>query len=277
MLSVLLLAQLQGCAFDENLNSHDLRGTVKIPLAATQFLYGSGDDAQILDDIRALGPLYLGVYPGIEEGLYPYPHPAMGPILSEGQDGNAYPYGGNTVGRFDWACYQQLVCKVSTGRFEDYADIIDFFDNVLEDPIRTLNGEVVGSSTEYQERCFEVEYATGDNEMLFVGERDFRIEGDFLVADVVIPHVPMNDGMKVWGWVDMPSPSYEYSTCDPTVGDTVNYYAESYDLGTNAIDVLNYPGKYIDYGDWVVQVPAVITDPNVDFELVVDFHYVEEE
>ena len=81
----------------------------------------------------------------------------------------------------------------------------------------------------------------------------FRVEGDFLVADVVIPHIPMNAGMKIWGWVDMPSTSYEFSTCDPTVGDQVNYYAESYSLGTNAIDVLNYPGKYIDFGDWVVQ------------------------
>ena len=277
MLSLLILAQFQSCAFDENLNSHDLRGTVKIPLAATAFVYGNGDDQQILDDVRALGPLYLGVYPAIEEGLYPFPHPAMGPILSEGQDGNAYPYGGNTVGRFDWACYQQLVCKVSTGRFEDYGDILDYFANVLGEPLRTLDGDLVGSSVEYQERCYEVEYATGDNEMLFIGEKDFRVEGDYLVADVVIPHVPFNEGMKIWGWVDMPSPSYEFSTCDPTVGDTVNYYAEAYDLGTNAIDVLNYPGKYIDYGDWVVQTAVEITDPASNFEVIVDFQYVEED
>jgi hypothetical protein len=277
MLSLLLLAQMQGCAFDENLNSHDLRGTVKIPLAATQFAYGTGDEQQILDDIRALGPLYLGVYPDIDEGLYPFPHPSMGPILSEGQDGNAYPYGGNTVGRFDGACYQQLVCKVSTGRFEDYGDIIDFFANVLDEPLRTLDGDLVGSAVEYQERCFEIEYSTGDNEMLFIGQRDFRIEGDYLVADVVIPHVPFNEGMKIWGWVDMPSTSYEFSTCDPSVGDTVNYYAENYDLGTNAIDVLNYPGKYIDFGDWVVQTPAEITDPSSSFEVVVDFQYLEAE
>ena len=127
-----------------------------------------------------------------------------------------------------------------------------------------------GFTSKYYEKLFE-------NEMLFVGERDFRVEGEFLVADVVIPHIPMNAGMKIWGWVDMPSTSYEFSTCDPTVGDQVNYYAERYSLGTNAIDVLNYPGKYIDFGDWVVQTPAEITDPNVDFELVVDFHYVEEE
>jgi len=277
MLSALILAQLQGCAFEENLNYYDLRGTVKIPIAATQFVYGLGDEARIIDDIRGMGPMYLGVYPSVAEGLYPFPHPEMGPILSEGQDGNSYPYAGNTVGRFDWACYQQLVCKVSTGRFEDYSDILDFFGNVLEEPIKTLDGDLVSSGTEYQERCYEIEYVTGDNEMLFVGPRDFRVEGEYLVADVVIPHVPFYEGMQIWGWVDMPSPSFEFNTCDPSVGDTINYYAENYDVGTNAVDALNYPGKYIDFGDWVVQTPVTVTDPAAEFELVVEFHYVDEE
>ena len=59
----------------------------------------------------------------------------------------------------------------------------------------------------------------------------------------------MNTGMKIWGWVDMPSTSYEFSTCDPTVGDQVTYYAEKLFVGNKCIDVLNYPGKYIDFGD----------------------------
>jgi hypothetical protein len=40
---------------------------------------------------------------------------------------------------------------------------------------------------------------------------------------------------------------------------------------------LNYPGKYIDFGDWVVQTPAEITDPSSSFEVVVDFQYLEAE
>ena len=277
MLTVLILAQLQACSFDEKLNSHDLRGKVKIPLAATKFIYGFDEDAVEIDDIRGLGPLYLGVYASVQEGLYPYPHPEMGPILSEGQDGNAYPYGGNTVGRFDWACYEQLVCKVTTGRFTDYESILDFFGNVLEEEVRTTDGHVVASSDEFQERCFEVEYATADKEMLFIGPNDFEVEGDYLVADVVIPHIPFQEGMKIWGWIDMPSPSFEFNTCDPSVGDNLNYYAEAYDLGTNGIDVLNYPGKYIDFGDWVVQTPFTVTDPTAEFEIEVGFHYVDEE
>ena len=48
-----------------------------------------------------------------------------------------------------------------------------------------MDGHVVASSEEFQERCYEVEYATADKEMLFVGARDFKIEGDYLVADVL--------------------------------------------------------------------------------------------
>jgi len=277
MLTTLLFMQLQGCTFNEDLNYYDLTGTVKIPIAATQFVYGFDDNEQVIDDIRGLGPVYLGVFPSVQEGLYPFPHPEMGPILAEGQDGNAYPYGGNTLGRFDWACYEQLVCKVVTGRYENYNDILDFFGNVLDEEIRTYDGHIVGSASEYQERCFEYEYATGDNEMLFVGVRNFKVEGDYLVGEATIPHVPFKEGMQVWGWIDMPSPSFEFNTCDPSVGDNVNYYNENYDLGTNAIDVLNYPGKYIDFGDWVAQTPFTVTDPTVNFELELGFHYVDEE
>jgi hypothetical protein len=277
MLTALTLMHLQGCTFNEDLNYYDLTGTVKIPIAATQFVYGFDDEEQLIDDIRGMGPVYLGVFPSIQEGLYPFPHPEMGPILAEGQDGNAYPYGGNTIGRFDWACYEQLVCKVVTGRYSDYNDILDFFGTVLDDNVRTYDGHIVGSGDEYRERCFEYEYAAGDQEMLFVGVRNFEVEGDYLVAEASIPHIPFNEGMQVWGWIDMPSPSFEFNTCDPSVGDTVNYYNESYDLGTNAIDVLNYPGKYIDFGDWIAQTPFTITDPSEPFELELGFHYVDEE
>jgi hypothetical protein len=271
------LVLLQACTFKEDLNYYDLKGTVKIPVAATKFVYGFDDEQRIIDDIRGLGPVYLGVYSSVQDGLYPFPHPEMGPILAEGQDGNSYPYGGNTIGRFDWACYEQLVCKTVTGRYESYADILDFYETQLDEKVRTYDGHIVGTGEEFRERCFEYEYGTGDHEMLFIGVRDFRVEGDFLVGDATIPHVAMYENMKVWGWMDMPSPSFDFNTCDPGVGDNINYYNENYDLGTNAIDVLNYPGKYIDFGDWVAQTPVEITDPLQPFELELGFHYVDEE
>lgn len=274
---MILFSLLIGCAYDEELNDFDFFGTVKIPAAATKFKYGLGDDEVEIDDIRGLGPLYIGVFPSVEDDLYPFPHPEMGPILAEGQDGNTYPYGGNSIGRFDWGCYEQLICKMVTGRFESFADIIDFHANVLGEPIRTPDGQPVQSEAEYRERCFEITYTTSDSEMLFIGERDFTLDGDYLVAeDVVLPQVAFREGMQVWAWVDMPSASFEFNTCTAGVGETQNYYNEFYQVGTNSIDVLNFPGKYIDSGDWVTQEPATINSVNDEFELEIGYNYVEE-
>ncbi|MFT4975210.1 MAG: hypothetical protein ACI8S6_001097, partial [Myxococcota bacterium] len=81
---------------------------------------------------------------------------------------------------------------------------------------------------------------------------------------------------SVWGWVDMPSQTYEFASCDPTVGQRQQYYDQNIDLGTNFLDLLNYPGNYIDSGDWVVEEPAIITDPEEEFTLEIGFHYVDE-
>jgi hypothetical protein len=163
-----------------------------------------------------------------------------------------------------------------TGRFETFADIIDFHANVLNDPIRTPDGQPVLSEAEYRERCYEITFTTSDNEMLFIGERDFELEDGFLVADVTLPQVSFREGMQVWAWVDMPSPSFEFNTCTAGVGETQNYYNEFYQVGTNSIDVLNFPGKYIDSGDWVTQEPATINKVGDEFELEIGYHYVEE-
>lgn len=273
---MLLLSILIGCAYDEGIGEVDFFGTIKIPAAASKFIYGLGDEAVEIDDLRGMGPVYIGVFPSVQDDLYSYPHPEMGPILAEGQDGNTYPYGGNSLGRFDWGCYEQLVCKMVTGRFESYADIIDFHANVLNDPIKTIDGQSITSEAEYRERCFEITFSTSDDEMLFIGERDFTLEGDYLVSDIEIPQVVFKEGMQVWAWVDMPSPSFEFNTCAAGVGQTQSYYNEYYQVGTNAIDVINFPGKYIDEGDWISQTPATITSVNDEFELEIGYHYVEE-
>lgn len=280
-ISILAVMMATGCVFEENLSEVDLRGVVKLPAAVTQFNYQEDpnldEDPVVIDDARGIGPVYLGVFPSVQEGLYDYPHPEIGPVLSTSQEGNTYPYGGTSIGRFDWACYQQLICKVVTGRFTSYDDIIDYFANVLDTPIEDQLGNPVSGGTDFQERCFEVLYMTGDYELLFVNEEtDFVLNGDFYEAEVEIPHVIYAEGMSVWGWVDMPSQTYEFSSCDPTVGEVQNYYNDSYDLGTNSIDLLNYPGNYIDSGDWVVETPAIITNPDDEFELEIGFHYVDE-
>jgi hypothetical protein len=277
LISILPLLQL-GCAFEENLPHKDLTGTVRIPIDSITITLGQEEDAREVTDMRVLGPVYIGAYPSVVEGLYPYAHPEMGPILSEGQDGNTYPYGGSSVGRFDWACYQPLICKTVTGRFKDYDDIIDFFANVLDDPIRTQDGHLVTSSSEYQDRCFEVLNTLGDWEHSFItpAELDFEEDGDYLVADVELPHIYYREGMKVWGWIDMPSTTFDFNTCDPGIGDQLNFYDEFYPMGTNVFDLLNYPGKYIDFGDWVSQEGATVNDSEKEFELELGYKYAEE-
>jgi hypothetical protein len=260
------------CTFEENLPQIDLEGTVRIPIEAATFTLGQDEEAREITDARGIGPVYVGVFPSVQQGLYDYPHPEIGPIV--GDDGNTYPYGGNTLGRFDWACYQTLACKVVTGRFSSYDDLLDFFKNTLEEPIRTLEGAEVTSSTEFQERCFEVLYSTGDFEMLFIGEQDFEEKDGYYVADFTLPDSYFKEGMQVWGWVDMPDEFFDFSTCDPNIGDMVTYYNERYDLGTNYLDVLNYPGQYIDDGDWISSEGVPINSASDTFDLVLDQQFL---
>ena len=268
---------LISCTFDEEIKHKDLVGTVRLPKEASKFLFGVAEEQREIDDIRGLGPVYIGAFPSVQTGLFPYTHPEMGPIISEGTDGDTYPYGGNSIGRFDWACYQSMVCKTVTGRYKSYEDLLDFHNNVLEQPLLTAEGHEVTSAEEFQERCFEVLYSTGDHEMLFITpETDFVDDGDSWVAEVEIPHVPFTEGMTIWGWVDMPSITFDFNTCNPTQGAQVSYYDQRYQLGTNYQDLLNFPGKYIDNGDWVSQEGVIIEDPLSTFELEIGYHYVSE-
>jgi hypothetical protein len=275
-LSALLLT---GCAFEENLPEKDFDGTVRIPVAATQFSYQFGetdDDVVDVDDSRGLGPVYLGAFPAVQEGLYNYTHPEIGPILNTSQDGNTYPYGGTSIGRFDWGCYQSLVCKVVSGRFATYDDVLEYFADSLNDPVLDGEGTIVEGGVEFQEHCFDVLYYAADYEVTFIGETDFTLDGDHYVANVTLPHTTYAEGMSVWGWMDMPSPSGNFSTCDEGTGEFHSYYAEEHYLGASVNDLLNFPGKYIDSGDWVVQDAAIINGPDDSFDLELGYHYVDE-
>ena len=54
-------------------------------------------------------------------------------------------------GRFDWACYQQLVCKVSTVDLKIMVTSSTLFECVGR--ADTHVKVIWGSSTEYQEQC----------------------------------------------------------------------------------------------------------------------------
>lgn len=275
-MNTLLLALLAGCYVETAYTHKDLKGTLKIPKeAATIQLIDQDNNQWEVTDPRAIGPVYLGVFASVQEGLFDYPHPEMGPVLDANRPGDTYPYGGTTVGRFDYGCYEQLKCKIVTGRYKDYDDVLGFFKDEVRQPVLNPWGEEVTDGIEMRERCYETQFRTSDREMLFIGEDrlNFKEEGDYYVADVEILHTAFEEGVAVWGWVDMPSRTFDFNTCNPAFGDLINYYDENFTTGTNQINVLNEPGTYIDEGDWVVLEPAIIDDPSKAFEIVMEYRH----
>jgi hypothetical protein len=233
-----------------------------------------GEEFEI-DDTRAIGPVYIGAFPSVQDGLYDYPHPEMGPIIDDDTPGNTYPYGGTTKGRFDYGCYESLTCQIVTGRYKNYDEVVEFFADVLDDPVTNSNGEEVSSGEEFKEHCYDLLYVTDDSEVLFIddGEVDFVDAGDYYEADVTILHSLFKEGMAIWGWVDMPSATFDFSTCNPDDGEYEYYYNEQYYSGTNYENLLNYPGLRIDEGDWIVNDAAIITSPNDSFEVTLGYQY----
>ena len=270
---------LSACSYEETELQHfDFTGTVKIPVEALTLTIMDEDNNEtvIENDPRTIGPVYVGVFPSIRDDLFSYPHPEMGPVLDEDLPGNTYPYGGTTVGRFDWGCYEELKCKIVTGRYESYDEILEFFSEIGQ-PVLDESGTEVGSDLEFRERCYEVLFLTSDDEVSFVnpGNLDFELEGDYWVADVELNHTYFKldeegNGPKVWGWVDMPSRTYNYASCDKDAGDQIFWYDEEYTTGTNHMDILNYPGLYIDSGDYVAEDSDdnELTATDSSFELV---------
>lgn len=276
--TLLLALGLAGCGYDENLPNADLTGVVRLPKEALQITLTdeTTGEARVVEDTRAFGPVYMGAFASVRTGDFDFPHPEMGPIVDDDYPGNTYPYGGTSLGRFDWGCYQSLVCKVVTGRYQSYEDLLDFFATVLQDPVTGPDGEEITDPVTFQERCYAANYITSDDELAFLArEPDFTDKGDYLEAEVTIPHVAWVEGMSLWGWMDMPSYTFDFATCDPNEGVRFNQYSEDFYQGTNHANILNYPSLFIDSGDWVVEDAPVITDPEEEFVLELGFHYVE--
>jgi hypothetical protein len=288
-----LLVTLSACTWNEDQTHFDLVGTVRLPKEAATFVYidEKGVEHPIADP-RAIGPVYLGAFPSIQDGLFLYPHPEMGPVITEDAPGDTYPYGGGSVGRMAWGCYQSTVCRLVSGRFSGFDDIIDFYNNVLgpldgdANALDIVDGEgaVVTSEDVYRERCYDALYYTSDAEVEFIPPDDtesaiadyldFREDGDFYVADVELLHVKFVEGMQIWGWVDMPTANFNFASCDPNdQGRFFDDYADYYEMGSTYGTLLNYPSLYIDVGDWVANDAPTIDDPEKEFTVTLGYHY----
>jgi len=273
-------ATLVGCAYEEDALEHfDITGKVRIPKEAAEiYITVTDDDGNAVDkaleaDVRNLGPVYLGVFPAVDESLFDYPHPEIGPVLSSNTL-DVYPYGGTTVGRPDFACYQALRCKVTTGRFESYDDILDYFATELETPIENQYGEEVTTAAEFREWCFETMFLTSDDELPFLGEVDFEDKGDYYEADATIYHSYFKEDAVVWGWMDSPSRSFNFASCNTDAwGWQMNYYDQEYQTGGTEAGLLNTPDNFIDLGDWIAGEAPSLKSPEDNFVVELGFHY----
>lgn len=286
MYTVVLMLVLGGCTYDEQIPETELKGHLVLSKDAVTRQVKATDDPNdattvAVTDIRLAGPIYIGAYAGIDSSSLPYPIPAQGPIISQ-EEGDAFPYGGTTVGRFDFACYKFLSCKVTTGRFVDYADMLDYFTNVLHNPIKDDQGTILLSESEFQQQCFDYYYATTDNEMSFIGPEAFTETDAGFEADFTLFHTIFVPGMSVWGFMDAPfvSPtaaeqSGTFGTCDTTAGRQASRYDQTFYEGASYTNILNRPNSYLDIDDYV---SAGVTVENADdtIQLTIDLPVLSE-
>lgn len=256
---------LLGACWAENLPQVNVNGTVVLPRAAATYEVPLLNDvgevigSEERTDTRFIGPVFLGAFSGIDTDTFRYPHPSMGPVLGE-DAGDTFPYGGTTVGRFDFACYEALSCRVVTGRFSGYADLLDYFEGQLGNPVTDQYGNEVVEPSTFQQYCFDYFYATSDDEFSFLGPEDFQENdnGDF-EASFTLAQTTLVPGMAVWGYMDAPviladNPQANggFTTCDSETGgrNSTEYDRDFYE-GAPYYDVLNLPQSYITFGDWV--------------------------
>ena len=250
-----------GCTFNEHLPEVDVHGTVKIPVAAATVEI----DGELVEDPRLIGPVYLGAFPSIRDDLFEYPHPEMGPVLSEDIPGNTYPYGGGTVGRFDFGCFESIACEVVTGRFENYTDVLDFYREVGKVPVTDEQGAQVESADYYRQYCYELFEVTADYEISWVSGEDLDFEksadGEYYEADFNLWRINYIQNMELWGWVDSPgwdpTEGLVYATCNKDDGQANREYSNDYYYGNGYNNLLNFPGTYIGGGDFVSSMESV--------------------
>ena len=298
---------LTACSFKEQLPEKDISGKVILPAAALTRDVVSATDPDgdgVFDtlttqagvtDTRLIGPIYLGAFAGIDDVSYEYAHPRMGPVI-EGEPGNTFPYGGTTVGRMDFACYESIKCKVTTGRFKDYEDLLDYFENMLGLPVLDRSGAKVEYANTFQQYCYDYFYYTSDAEMSFLGADDFVLNeetGDY-EAPFTMAHTILEEGqeLNLWGWMDAPQLSVEntdingsFSTCDSSgVGRVHDDYEQSFTEGRVFTDLLNKPSAYITEGDWIADGSTTVRwDPDGEMvtpespEVRIDFQFTSEE
>jgi hypothetical protein len=269
----------QACFFDEGIVVTNLHGKVILPPeAATREVPVEGGGFESVEDVRFIGPVYLGLYPGVAADIAPYPRPVLGP------NNSSYPYGGTTVGDIRYACLPQLTCKVASGRFEDWDSLVDWFDYAYGAPLTRADLQQdaavqdtrpIEDGEQLREICYDYLRITSDEEARVVasdrnedgavdaGDLDFvkNPETGNWEAEFIIWQQEFPEDAVLWGWMDAPSNRGIYSTCNPISGFSDGIYDNSFLGGNQFPFVLNLPfdigtflssGQQSQLGQWLV-------------------------
>lgn len=297
MTSMYLFSVLVACAFDEGLEIRNLTGTVVVPReAATRTVVRPDGTFEDVTDVRLIGPVYLGLYPGLlrENEFATYPHPSVGPTLV------AHPYGGTNVGDLRFPCFESLVCRLASGRFVDYDDVLTWFNEELGIPIVDATGDLVDQGVYMQQTCYDLLEVVSDEEVRltafedrngdgaldkadldFVENAEGDFEGQFTIwQQEMFYEVDDTDGeqdaMVLWGFMDAPSDSgYKFATCNDADG--TGFFAGEYTMEFygGAVDsyVLNSPSLYLQAGDhdWVASEGFEWAEWGAQPQLVLDW------
>ena len=294
---LLSAALLSGCYYDEGLTIENMTGTLVIPReAATRDFLREDGSVDTVTDVRLIGPVYLGMFAGVEQGIEDYPHPSVGPQFQAGVPGDTYPYGSTTVGDIRYACFEHLTCKVASGRYVDFDSLVEWFRDVLEQPIVDNLGQEVNNGDFIRQTCYEYLNVTADeevrvtanddnkdgvidlNDLDFVEGSDGNFYADFTFwqqeyFEEADPEEGVDpSGFSVWGWMDAPSQaSLKFGTCNASQGYQENTYNNSFFGGQQYNDLMNFPANYISGGDWVASTGYTYETPYDTPEVWIDF------
>lgn len=280
-----LVAALPACTFDEGLVIQDMTGTVVVPRAAATRQMPGDEEGATTTDVRLIGPVVLGFYSDVRSDLYSYPHPDVGPAFSSQASGDAYPYGGTTVGDIRHPCVSDLRCRVTSGRFLSYDGILDWFGEKYQTPVLNGAGEEIESGEYIRQTCFERLFYTNDEEIRVVAQDENEdgtidlsdlqfvenADGDF-EAEFKVVQQEFFPGMKLWGWMDSPGTvSGNLNTCDEQNGFVDNQYDDSFAVGVQHANLLNFPNEYIQEGDFVAGEAPEYSAVDDEIRIVLDF------
>lgn len=288
----LLLGSTVSACYSEGLNIQNLRGTVTIPRAAATQIFRdpiTGDEREVTD-VALIGPVYIGVYPSIDETLADFPLPELGP------DGASHPYTGTTIGDFRYACVEYFTCRLVTGRFTSYDGILDWYRDVVGDPVVDAQDQPIQTGAFIQQTCFDLLEVTSDEEIrilppdrnedgqLTAADLDFveDANGDF-VGEFEMLRADFYPGMVAWAFMDKPSffetevppPLHlqhePFNSCDAANGYQENTYNRQFRAGLQNAAILNFPEFFLEDGDRLSGQAFEWTDPEADADLVLDF------